>query len=379
MSLHVLVLAGGSGTRLWPLSRETRPKHLLPVGAGGVTLLRASVQRVLGVGDVVRVVTAASQAAACAAELRDLLPPDAIIAEPVARGTGPALSLATALIARTDPEAVIASVHADSRVGDDTAYRAALLASAGWAASDGGLATVGLTPTRPATGFGYIELGEPLPSESWRPPPGPFEDELVAAARGLAAHRAQRLVEKPDLAAATAFLATGRFVWNLGLFAWPAKVFLRELRTADADLAAGVDAAAEASAAGDAAAFAEAYGSLRTVAVEPLVFEVIPGFTVVRASFPWSDLGSWRDLHDAAVEAGDADAAGNVVDGDVVLEGSTDCTVRAGGGRLVAVVGADGLVVVDTPDALLVMPAADSQRVKDVVKRLRAAGRDDVL
>ena len=375
----MLVMAGGSGTRLWPLSREALPKHLLPLGPGGVSLLRATVQRVQGVGDTVHVVTAASQVEGCVADLRDLLPESAIIAEPVARGTAPALALATGLIARADPDALVTSVHADSRVGDDGAYRAALLASAGWARTTGGLSTVGLAPTRPATGLGYVEVGDPLPPEAWRAPAGPAPAELARAAGSLTAHRAMRLVEKPAPDAAARFVASGRFLWNLGLFAWPAPVFLDEFRAADGQLAEGVAAAVDARWRHDEAGAAGAYASLPTVAVEPLVFERISQFTVVRATFPWSDLGSWADLHDVRVEAGDADSDDNVVDGDAVVVGSGGCTVEARGRRLVAVVGGDGLVVVDTPDALLVVPAAEAQGVKEVVEHLRANGRRDLL
>lgn len=378
MSLHVLVLAGGGGTRLWPLSRSATPKHLLPLGPGGKTLLRASVERVLDVGDTVTVVTAADQADACAAALAGLLGPEAMLTEPVARGTGPALGLATALVSRADPDAVIASVHADSEVGDDAAYRAAVTASAGWALGTRGLATVGLEPTSPATGYGYIELGAAADAGAWRPPVA-RNSEVVSAAAALPAFSAVRLVEKPDLETARAYVEDGRHLWNLGLFAWPARVFLDELRAADPSLAAGVERTAQARAAGDEPAAAEAYAALRTVAVEPLVFERTPRLTCVRASFPWSDLGSWADLHASRVASGRADAAGNVVAGDVAVVQSRSCTVESHGGRLVAVAGAEDLVVVDTPDAVLVVPQAQSQLVKRIVELLRAEGRNELL
>ena len=137
MGLHILVLAGGSGTRLWPLSRRSTPKHLLPLAPGGETLLRSTVERVTGLGQTIRVVTAANQAPGCRAALAGMgLPDDAIIEEPHARGTGPALALAVGLIEREDPDALIASVHADHRVSDRDAYRAAVIASAGWASRD---------------------------------------------------------------------------------------------------------------------------------------------------------------------------------------------------------------------------------------------------
>lgn len=378
MSLHILVLAGGSGTRLWPLSRAARPKHLLPLGRGGATLLRDTVLRVAGLGETVHVVTEAAQAEACAVELDGLLPSEAIIAEPVARGTGPALALATRLLAERDPDALVASVHADHWVGDDAAYRAAVLASAGWARSSGGLSTVGLTPRSASSGFGYVEVGEALAPSGWQAPDR-GDPELLEMAGALPAHHAVRLVEKPPPDDAAAFVESGRFLWNLGLFAWPAPAFLDALQAADPAIAAGVAATVAARARVDDAGAARAYGALHAVPVEPLVFERLTAFTVVRASFPFSDLGSWTDLHDLGVASGDADPAGNVVAGDVLVVGASDCTVEARAARLVAVVGAEGLVVIDTPDALLVVPAAQSQRVREVVGRLRAAGRDGLL
>ncbi|MBV8196445.1 MAG: mannose-1-phosphate guanylyltransferase [Candidatus Dormibacteraeota bacterium] len=379
MSLHLLVLAGGGGTRLWPLSRASTPKHLLPLAPGGATLLRATVERVVDLGETVSVVTAAEQADACTRELQGLIPPEAIIAEPVARGTGPALGLATSLVARADPEALIASVHADSRVGDDDAYRAAVLASAGVAKGTGGLATVGLIPSGPATGLGYIEMATPLPPGTWVDPLPSAPEALRRTAGALPVFTAARLVEKPDYETAVAYLDGGRHLWNLGLFAWPAAVFLDELRAAAPAVVDGIERTAEARAAGDEAGAMAAYSSITTAAVEPLVFERTARLSVVQATFPWSDLGSWSDLHIARVESGEADGDGNVVDGDALVLGSRDSTIEARAGRVVAVAGVDDLIVVDTPDALLVVPQDQAQRVKEIVEQLRAGGRDELL
>jgi len=379
VGLHILVLAGGSGTRLWPLSRRSTPKHLLPLAPGGETLLRATLERVIGLGDSVHVITAAGQADGCRSTLNGLgLRDDAIIAEPEPRGTGPALALAVGLIARDDPDALIASVHADHRVSDADAYRAAVLASAGWAASTDGLATVGLVPAAPVTGFGYIELGDPRDPHLWRPPPGSAAATAAAAAE-LPAFAATGFKEKPSAALAQEYLEGGRHLWNLGLFAWTARRFLDELQAADADLGSALREVVDARARGDDAAAARLYAAQQTRAVEPLVLERTRRLTVVRASFAWSDLGSWSDVRNARVADGEFDETGNMVEGDVVVTASRGCTVVARSGRVVAVAGVDGLVVVDTPDALLIVPATRSQLVKEVVDQLKAAGHDDVL
>jgi mannose-1-phosphate guanylyltransferase len=379
MGLHILVLAGGSGTRLWPLSRRSTPKHLLPLAPGGETLLRATLERVIGLGDSVHIVTAAAQVEGCLSILDDLgLPATSVIAEPEPRGTGLALGLAVGLIAREDPDALIASVHADHRVSDPEAYRAAVLASAGWAASTDGLATVGLVPAAPVTGFGYIELGAARDPGIWHPPPG-SPTEAAAAAGKLPAFEATGFAEKPSAEVAQRYLDDGRHLWNLGLFAWTARRFLAELDSADPELATALSAVADAWVAGDRETAGRLYAAQRVQAVEPLVLERTHRLTVVRASFGWSDLGSWSDVREARVSDGEADADGNIVEGNVVLTSSTDCTVMAQSGRVVVVAGVAGLVVVDTPDAVLVVPAAESQLVRKVVEHLKADGRDEVL
>jgi mannose-1-phosphate guanylyltransferase/mannose-6-phosphate isomerase len=381
LALHTVVLAGGSGTRLWPLSRAAVPKHLLPLGPGGVTLLRATIDRLLPLGTTVHIVTVAAQAEGC----RDVavaagLPPDCVIAEPTARGTGPALGLAVRWIAHTDPDAVITSVHADAHIGDDHGYRAAIWAAAGWACATDGLVTVGLTPTYPSTGLGYIALGRIRSTRDWIVPRGTLEqEELSVAADGLAAFSAAGFVEKPPLHVAERFVADHSHLWNLGLFAWTGSAFLRELRAVAPELDDQLAAVVEARAAGDEDGAGELYAALPNVAVDPLVMEKTRRLTVVQAGFAWSDLGSWSDLLDARREDGEADVDGNVLLGDALALESRRCLVDAGGGRLVAVVGAEDICVIDVGDAVLVVPAARAQSVRAVVERLRADGRGEVL
>lgn len=379
MALHILVLAGGSGTRLWPLSRTSLPKHLLPLGPDGQSLLRATLERVGPLADAVHVVTAADQVPGCEAALVGINEPHiAMIAEPVARGTGPALGLAVHQIVRDDPDALIVSVHADAHVGDAEAYRAGVIAAAGWAAVTSGLAMVGLVPTHPATGLGYIAVGDPERPDRWRAPSDAMADPvLLAAAAALPAAHASAFVEKPPLERATAFVADGAHLWNPGLFAWTATAFLDELAAADAVLDACLREAVEARSEGAEDRAARIYASLPVTPVEPLVLERSERITVVSASFAWSDLGSWADL--LASRLGQADADGNVTAGDAVVMGSRDCLVESRGGRTLAVLGLDGMVVVDTGDAVLVMPAAASQELKSLVERLRGEGRGELL
>lgn len=381
MALHVLVLAGGSGTRLWPLSRSALPKHLLPLGPQGSTLLRSTVERVLPLTPFVHVVTALDQRDACIEAIDGLgLPPELMISEPMARGTGPALGLAVGLIARDDPGAVVCSVHADHHVGDPDAYRVALFAAAGWAETTHGLVTIGLTPTYAATGLGYVALGPRRPKEGWHAvDTGGDVDAAMSGARELVAYESKGFVEKPPLHAAESYLTSGRHLWNSGLFAWPAALFERELEAAAPDLLRSLHTVVDARLRGDETTATDEYSKLSKVAIDPLIFETTKQLTVVKATFPWSDLGNWSDLFAADRESGMGDPLGNVIEGDGVAVDSQGCLVRAHGGRFVAVVGARDLVVVDTGDAVLVMPANQAQVVKTVVEALKEKGRGELL
>lgn len=349
-----VVMAGGRGTRFWPLSRAARPKQLLPL-AGGRTLLRETCARLFPlVGpERILVVTNAAQAAATAAELPEL-PAGRIVAEPVGRNTAACAALGVLLAERIAGPGPVALLPADHLIPDGDILRDQLAAAFAHATATGAAVTFGIPPTRPETGFGYIETGAgtgdgPLP--------------------GL------RFVEKPDAPTAAAWLAGGRHLWNSGIFVWESGAFVRALDAHLPGLTARLAPAVAAhGTAGFAAALAAAYADCPSVSIDVGVMEKLAGFAVVRAAFRWSDLGSWNAWGELAPEL----PGGNRGEAEVYAVGASGNIVHAPG-RTVALVGVAGLVVVETPDALLVCRADDAQRLKEVIALLESGRRDDLL
>lgn len=355
--LWAVVMAGGSGTRFWPMSRQRRPKQLLPL-LGGKTLLRATLERLepLVPLDRTLVVTGRQVAEAVRAELPGL-PKENLIVEPEGRDTAACVGLAAWVLARREPSAVMVVVPADHAIEDGGALRSALAAAAATAHARDGLVTLGLEPTRPETGFGYLELGD-----------------AVGDVAGHRVHRVARFVEKPSREAAEEMLASGSYRWNSGMFAWRAEAIREAIRTHLNDLASGLDEIIRSAAAdGLETAMRHAYADLPRVSVDHGVMEKATNVWALPVSFAWSDVGSWPALGEILPEAG-----GGVCLGETLALDSEGC-VLATDGPLVAVVGVRDLVVVATTDAVLVVPKRDAQRVKDVVEQLRAAGREDLL
>jgi len=356
-----VVLSGGSGTRLWPLSRELYPKQLLPL-VGERTMLQETVARLAGVADVGApvVVCNESHRFMVAEQLRGFgSPPQAIVLEPVGRNTAPAVAVA-ALVAlgRAAPAAngrvgeedpVLLVLPADHVIRDVESFREAVAAGRA-AAEQGKLVTFGVVPDRPETGYGYIRR-----------------------ARGEGpAYPVAEFVEKPDLATAVRYVQSGEYFWNSGMFMFRARTYLAELRQhAPAMLAACEAAVAAATRDLDFTRLPPAeFGACPADSVDYAVMEKTTAAVVVPLDAGWSDVGSWSALQDALP----TDAQGNVTAGDVITEGATGCYLHATS-RLIAAVGLADHVVVETKDAVLVAPRDKVQDVKALVAQLKAQGR----
>jgi mannose-1-phosphate guanylyltransferase len=359
---YAVIMAGGSGTRFWPLSRRAWPKQFLALtGHAGQeghdgpdeSLLQGTVRRIEGLIDRERILVVTSERHADATRKQlPQLPAANVLAEPAARNTAPCVVWAAAHVQARSPGAVMMVLPADPHIGDEAAYREVLARSL-TAAGETGVVTIGVKPTRPETGYGYIESGEEL-------------------ARGVL--RVRRFVEKPDLARAQQFLRESRFLWNSGMFFFRADVILGEYARQLPDLfdfARGYDDALRQ---GDDASYVQArYAALTSISIDHGIMENARDIRVVPGDFGWYDIGSWTTAYELAKK----DADGNAVPGekqDVSLIDTHNCYVRSARGKFIALIGVDDLVVVDTEDALLIMPRERAQDVRKVIDDL--ASRD---
>ena len=350
MKLIPAVLAGGSGTRLWPLSRALYPKQFLSLGGSG-TMLQETLLRLSGIAAPGKlaapiVITGESSRFLTAEQLRQAdISPDTIILEPCPRGTAPALTLAAlhALRRNRDEDSLLLVLPADHHIADPAEFRRAVTVAAGLAAG-GRLLTFGITPTAPETGYGYIERGEALPEKL----------------PGFTAFSLKRFVEKPDLATAEGMLARGGYYWNSGMFLFSAKAWCAELgKYNPAMLKACAEAMAEPEADHDfLRPGAKAFADSPKDSIDYAVMERTERGAVMPLECGWSDLGSWRALWQVSPK----DKADNVLLGKVVAHDVRGSYLR-GEGRIIAALGLENIVVVETPDAVLV---ADRDRVQDI-------------
>ncbi len=360
-----VIMAGGSGTRFWPASRRLRPKQLLALG-GAQPLLKEQVDRVAAICGLenVRVATGAHLVDGTL-EAVPQLRREQLLIEPVARNTAACLGWAAATVARTKPDAVIMALPADPHILSESGFRSAI-DKAVVKAREGIVTTIGITPTHPETGYGYIEAR-----------PGSEDAQGVLAVA--------RFVEKPDLARAEQFVEAGHFYWNAGMFFYRAADMVGAIREHLPALAAGLHKLDKAAAAGDeSAALADVFPTLPNISIDHGVMEKIERLAVVPGDFGWSDLGSWLSAYELADkdDAGNSAAMESTASNTVLIDASRNHVVDMRSGddkRVIALVGVDDLVVVQTDDAVLVMPREASQRVREVVALLKARGDDDLV
>ena len=345
-----VIMAGGSGTRFWPLSRRRRPKQFLPI-AGSKTMIEESVARLrpyLGRGRIFTISDAAQ-----AKSIRRLvpgLPARNVLVEPEARNTAASLILATAAIHLRDPEAVVIALPADHLIANDGLFLKKLAAAARAAAEDGVIVTFGIPPSYPSTGFGYIQ----------------FAARGRRRFDGESFYPVLRFKEKPDLEQAREFIARGRHFWNSGMFIWRADVFARKLETRAPDFYPYWLRIRRALEKRDRGEVAAAFRETPATSIDYALMEKADGVLMNEGNFGWSDVGSWAALADIWPKTGD----GHAVRGQAVFVDSRGCLVYSPD-RLTAVVGLEDIIVVDTPDALLVCHKAADQKVRDVIGRLK--------
>jgi mannose-1-phosphate guanylyltransferase len=352
----VVIMAGGKGERFWPQSRLSRPKQLLPI-VGEKPMLAQTIDRLEGLvpnGNII-ILTNREQRDAVL-DVCPGLPPENVVAEPIGRDTAAAVGLAAILVGQRDPEGTIAMLPADHVIHDAKAFQEVLGAAFAAAESGPRLVTIGLKPTFPSSGFGYVQQGG-----------------VESKAGGRDVFSVKRFVEKPDVETAKAFLESGDYLWNAGMFVWKVST-VREgiakhvpglesgLKTIESGLKAGtsLDAVLE-----------KHFPTLEKISIDFALMQKAGNVVTLEATFDWDDVGSWP----AVIRHSSLDDAGNAVRGDaVILEGSGNLVVSSEG-HLVSVIGCDNLVVINTPGATLICPKDEAEKVKEVVKQIGAEER----
>lgn len=356
--MFAVIMAGGKGSRFWPRSREKMPKHLLDI-QGERTIVRETVDRIRPLVPPERtlIVTGRSHAAELIRQLPEI-PAENILIEPVGRNTAPCIGLAALHIRNRVPDAVMLVLPSDHRIGDEITFRK-VLAAAGRIATEGNsLVTIGIRPTGPETGYGYIEQGDPFPSG---------EHEEI--------HRVRSIREKPPLEQAREFLRRGSFLWNSGMFVWRASTILEAIEKFLPELHAGLLQIRETlGTEREEEIVGEVYSAQKAVSIDYGVMEKAKNVLVVSRDFDWSDLGSW----DALWEVSEKDENGNAIRGSWIGIDAFDSLVHSPG-KMVALVGVRDLLVVETDDALLVCHRGRSQDVRKVVEALEKDGRKHYL
>ena len=359
--LWAVIMAGGVGMRFWPVSRKARPKQFLPPGGGvppeneGPSLLEMTLARARGLAPPERTLVMASAAHRKLFKNLDV-PKRNVVYEPEPRNTAPCLGLAARLIESREPGAAMCALPADQFIGKTREFRKIIKAGAHLASAGGAIVSLGLTPHSPDTGFGYIERGE-----------------RIALSGEIEAFRAKKFIEKPPLARARRYAASGKHYWNSGIFISKAAHLIDELEAHQPRLSGLLSRAGSAFDKRDAAAFAKLWAKCESISIDHGVMEKTRGLIVLPADVGWSDLGTWPALRDALPR----DEAGNVW---ILPKGGEAKTIEAknlivrSNKKFVAALGVEDLIVVETADALLICSVENAEKIGEMVKNLK--GKD---
>ncbi len=358
--LHAVIMAGGSGTRFWPASRQAKPKQLLSM-ASSRTMLQSTFDRLQGLvtPEHVLVLTNCQLADAVKQQLPQL-PPEHIVGEPCKRDTAPCIGVAASLIASADPNGTMIVLPSDHTIEPQSEFHRTVRTGVELLEKHPGLiVTFGIRPNYPAESFGYIERGEPLASPA-----------------GVAAFRVDRFREKPDRATAESFLASGRFYWNSGIFLWKAKTILDALARFEPEMLEHIQAIAKSIGTPNfQSAFATHFERIRGKSIDFAVMEKYENVAVLEAPFTWDDVGSWQ----AIARLIQPDENDNAVQGSFLGIDSTGMIIRSEENHLIVCIGMKDTIVVHTSDATLVAPKSEEERVREVVQQLKELGHQQYL
>lgn len=360
-NVYALIMAGGVGSRFWPRSREKSPKQLLEIIQKG-TMIQNTVQRISSLvqPDHTLIVTNKVQKSAIVKQLPKI-PAENIIVEPIGRNTAPCIGLAALFVRRLDPDAVILTLPADHVLQDEKEFQR-ILGLAIWVAYESKrLVTIGIQPTRPETGYGYIQVVDDQ------------EEENPYSSRGV--HKVKTFAEKPNLETAKQFLKSGDFLWNSGMFIWKVDVILQEIERFLPETWKELEKI-DASIGGDSYEHVveTAYRTIRNISIDYGVMEKASEVYVIRGNFGWSDVGTWDEVYRISGK----DEHGNSVTGKTFLQDTKNSLIYAGN-KFVGTIGVDGLIIIASDDAVLVCKQGESQDVKEIVDFLRRKQMTDFL
>jgi mannose-1-phosphate guanylyltransferase len=355
---HAVIMAGGVGSRFWPSSRVDKPKQFLNL-LGERSMIQSTIDRITPIipAERIWIITNEQYVSLAQSQLPEL-PPTNIIGEPVAKNTAPCVAIAAAILQAHDPEATMVVLPADHHISRPERFREILLAGLSVAEQGANLVTIGITPHRPETGYGYIQLDEQdfIPAESDK------------------AHRVKTFAEKPDLKTALNFMASGDFLWNSGMFIWQSRTILDQFREHQPAIYKEIETFRTSYKSDLKSALNTFYHSVTSISIDYAIMEKASAVYVVPGEFGWSDVGSWV----AVYEHGAKDLSGNVLGhSNIIMYNSKNCLIKTSGEKLVAMVGLEGLAVVETDDTLLLCRLDASQDVKKIVDNLVSEGFGD--